>query len=191
MTSRSRTVDDPASPADSIALSALSAAIDEIRSAGETVPRSARDPVNQPMIRNWVEAIGDDNPIYVDETAARAAGHPGVVAPPAMIQVWTMPGLRRDVSADDPMSRLLVLFDDAGYTGVVATDCRQTYHRYLRPGDHVSISSVLGDVTGPKRTALGTGWFIDQHTTWRVGGEVVAEHDWRIFKFAPLQGGTS
>ncbi len=45
-----------------------------------------------PMIRNWLEAIGDENPIYVDEDAAVAAGHGGIVAPPAMAQVWTMRG---------------------------------------------------------------------------------------------------
>ena len=50
------------------------------------------------MIDHWLDAIGDRNPIYVDEAAARAAGHPGVVAPPAMIQVWTMMGL----GGDDP-----------------------------------------------------------------------------------------
>ena len=53
------------------------------------------------MIGNWVEAIGDRNPIYVDESAARAAGHP-LVAPPAMIQVWTMLGLGRVRADDDP-----------------------------------------------------------------------------------------
>ena len=167
--------------------SILSAAINEIRAAAPTAPRAGRDPVNLPMIRNWVEAMGDRNPVYVDERAARAAGHPGVVAPPAMIQVWTMPGLHRDVSAGDPMSRILALFDDAGYVGVVATNCEQTYHRYLRPGEQVTISSALGDVVGPKQTALGTGWFINQHTTWRVGDEDVAQQDWRILKFAPQQ----
>ena len=42
----------------------------------------ARDPVNQPMINNWTEALGDENPAYSQG-----------IAPPAMIQVWTMPGL--------------------------------------------------------------------------------------------------
>ena len=40
---------------------------------------------------------------------------------------------------------------------------------------------------GPKQTALGAGWFINQHTTWRVGDEDVAEQDWRIMKFMPQQ----
>ena len=38
------------------------AAADEVRSAGPSAPRPGRDPVNLPMIRNWVEAIGDPNP---------------------------------------------------------------------------------------------------------------------------------
>ena len=67
---------------------------------GGAACRVGRDPVNQPMINNWVEAIGDRNPIYVDEAAA--AGHPGVVAPPAMIQVWTMLGLGGVRADDDP-----------------------------------------------------------------------------------------
>ncbi|MBX4378888.1 MaoC family dehydratase N-terminal domain-containing protein, partial [Mycobacterium tuberculosis] len=71
----------------------MRSAAQAIIDAGPSAPTRGRDPVNTPMINNWVEAIGDTNPIYVDDDAARAAGHPGVVAPPAMAQVWTMRGL--------------------------------------------------------------------------------------------------
>ncbi|MGB9227228.1 bifunctional MaoC family dehydratase N-terminal/OB-fold nucleic acid binding domain-containing protein, partial [Mycobacterium sp.] len=162
-------------------------AIEEITASVIAKPRAGRDPVNQPIINNWVEALGDRNPIYVDEAAAVAAGHPGIVAPPAMIQVWTMFGLSGDRPTDDPMGPLMKLFDDAGYVGVVATNCEQTYHRYLRPGEEVSIASEMRDVVGPKRTALGEGWFINQHITWRVGDEDVAEMEWRILKFKPRE----
>jgi uncharacterized OB-fold protein/acyl dehydratase len=162
-------------------------AVAQIRAAGSSKPRAARDPVNQPMINNWVEAIGDRNPIYVDEAAARAAGHPGIVAPPAMIQVWTMFGLGGVRPKDDPLGPIIKLFDEAGYIGVVATNCEQTYHRYLRPGEEVSITAELGDVVGPKKTALGEGWFINQHIVWRVGDEDVAEMNWRILKFKPVE----
>jgi uncharacterized protein len=163
-------------------------AVAEIKAAGAAKPRAARDPVNQPMINNWVEAIGDRNPIYVDEDAARAAGHPGIVAPPAMIQVWTMFGLGGSRPDDDPMGPMMKLFDDAGYIGVVATNCEQTYHRYLQPGEQVSITAEMGDVIGPKQTALGEGYFINQHIIWRVGDEDVAEMNWRILKFKPAEG---
>ena len=163
----------------------LHAAAMEIKAAGKSKPRKGRHPVNQPMIDHWLDAIGDRNPIYVDDAAARAAGHPGVVAPPAMIQVWTMMGLGGVRPDDDPLGKILGLFDEAGYVGVVATNCEQTYHRYLRPGEEVSVTAELTDVVGPKQTALGEGFFITQTITWSVGDDVVADMIWRIMKFRP------
>jgi uncharacterized OB-fold protein len=91
-------------------------------------------------------------------------------------------GVRPD---DDPLGKILELFDDAGYIGVVATNCEQTYHRYLRQGEEVSVAAELTDVVGPKRTALGEAFFITQTITWTVGDEDVAEMMWRIMKFIP------
>lgn len=161
------------------------AAADEVRAAGGSARRAGRDPINTPMIRNWTEAIGDVNPIYDDESAARDAGHGGVVAPPAMSQVWTMRGLGRTREADDPLGRMTDLLDAEGFTSVVATNCDSTYHRYTRPGEEVTISSELTDVVGPKTTGLGEGWFFTTRNYWRVGDEVVAEMDFRILKFRP------
>ena len=109
----------------------------------------------------------------------------GVVAPPAMIQVWTMAGLGGARADDDPLSKIMQLFDDNGCVGVVATNCEQTYHRYLRPGEEVSVAAELTDVIGPKQTALGEGFFINQKITWSVGDETVADMMWRIMKFRP------
>jgi len=81
----------------------------------------ARDPVNQPMIRHWCDAVGDTNPIYTDAEAAKAAGHPDVVAPPAALQAWTMPGLAPRPYGD-PSSKAQAVLVEAGYSSVVATD---------------------------------------------------------------------
>ncbi|MCX6488127.1 MAG: bifunctional MaoC family dehydratase N-terminal/OB-fold nucleic acid binding domain-containing protein [Mycobacterium sp.] len=166
-------------------------AAERIRAAGKSKARAGRHPVNQPMVDHWLDAIGDRNPIYVDDAAAKAAGHPGVVAPPAMIQVWTMAGLGGVRADDDPLGKILGLFDEAGYIGVVATNCEQTYHRYLRAGEEVSVSAELTDVVGPKQTALGEGFFITQKITWQSGGEDVAEMVWRIMKFRPRDSAPS
>lgn len=167
------------------AIDDIKAAAERVKAEGRSKPRVGRHPVNQPMVDHWLDAIGDKNPIYVDESAAKAAGHPGVVAPPAMIQVWTMMGLGGVRPDDDPLGKILELFDDAGYIGVVATNCEQTYHRYLRPDEEVSVAAELTDVVGPKRTALGEAFFITQRITWSVGDEDVAEMMWRIMKFIP------
>ncbi|MBL1077414.1 bifunctional MaoC family dehydratase/OB-fold nucleic acid binding domain-containing protein [Nocardia sp. 2] len=159
-----------------------------MKAAGESAPRAGRDPVNQPMINNWVEALGDANPIYVDEAAAQAAGHPGVVAPPAMAQVWTMLGLGGVRADDDPMTLTNQLFDDAGFTSVVATNCEQTYHRYLQIGEQVTVRSSIEELVGPKKTGLGEGWFTTYRTNWYVGEELVTEMLFRMLKFAPGTG---
>ncbi|HJQ44396.1 MAG TPA: bifunctional MaoC family dehydratase N-terminal/OB-fold nucleic acid binding domain-containing protein, partial [Jatrophihabitantaceae bacterium] len=167
------------------AIEALQQQIERIRALGDSAPMPARDPVNQPMVNNWVEALGDTNPIYTDDAAARAAGHEGIVAPPAMIQVWTMRGLHGTRTEDDPLGLMTGVLDEAGYTSVVATNCEQTYHRYVHPGEHLSVTARLEDVVGPKQTGLGEGWFVTTRSTWWSGDEAVAEMLFRILKFRP------
>jgi uncharacterized OB-fold protein len=154
---------------------AITAAAERIRQSHPSPPREARDPVNLPMIRSWLEAMGDTNPVYERDG----------LAPPAMIQVWTMRGLRPAADPDDPLSAMSAVLDEAGFTSVVATDCAQTYHRYLRHGERVAVRSRLTGVTGPKRTALGEGWFVTTESTWYVGTEPVATMLFRILKFRP------
>ena len=138
------------------------------------------------MIRNWTEAIGDSNPVYTDAEFAARSVHGGLVAPPAMAQVWTMPGLHRPAGqAADPLQLMSDVLDQAGFTSIVATNCEQEYHRYLRPGDRLSVRTRLGEVTGPKRTALGEGWFVTTRSTWYAGAEPVATMLFRVLKFRP------
>ena len=158
---------------------------------GERPGPEAADPVNVPMVRHWVEAVGDTNPIYLSEGAAVAAGHPGLVAPPAMAQVWTMAGFTSgspedaDDAGGDAAAQILSLLDAAGFTGVVATNCEHSYDRYLRVGERVRSTVRMGEVTGPKRTAMGEGYFVTWHTTWYVGEERVARMLFRVLKFRP------
>jgi len=100
-----------------------------------------------------------------------------------------MMGLGGERPADDPLGKIMELFDGAGYVGVVATNCEQTYHRYLRPGEEVSVTAEVTDIVGPKQTGLGEGYFVTQKIRWWVNGgedaECVADMVWRILKFLP------
>ena len=58
------------------------------RDAGSCPPPDA---VNEPMIRHFCAVTGDANPIYRDPAAAKSSVHGGIVAPPAMLDAWTMP----------------------------------------------------------------------------------------------------
>ncbi|WP_338897277.1 OB-fold domain-containing protein [Streptomyces sp. TG1A-60] len=135
-----------------------------------------KDPVNSPMIRHWCEAMGDTNRAYTG---------PDAIAPPTMLQVWTMGGLSGHETRSPAYDELLTLLDDAGYTSVVATDCEQEYPRALRPGDEVMFGSVIEAVSERKTTRLGTGYFVTTRMDVRVGDELVGTHRFRILKYAP------
>lgn len=151
-----------------------------------TARATARDAVNQPMIRRWAEAMGDANPLWHDPEARAAAGFAGAVAPPAMLEVWTMARYRPGGRSADEGMPVLQLFDDAGYTGVVATNIEQEYLRYLEEGDIVSMRATVADVSDEKRTGLGIGHFvtIDYDFT-DQRGDVVGRMKFRVLKFRP------
>ncbi|GAA4577183.1 bifunctional MaoC family dehydratase N-terminal/OB-fold nucleic acid binding domain-containing protein [Planotetraspora kaengkrachanensis] len=157
----------------------LMALADKAVAAGEGPRQAAPHPVNDVMISHWTEAMGDRNPVY--------AG-PDAVAPPVMIQVWSMEGLSRDPAREfrRPMDDVFDALDEAGYKGVVATNCEHTYHRYLSTGEELTSSTRMVDMVGPKRTALGEGYFVTWNVTWFSGDEPVAEMMFRLLKFQPV-----
>ena len=133
-------------------------------------PQLSPHAVNAPMIRHWVEAMGDTNPLYVSDESARSYGYDGVIAPPTMLQAWIMRGLRASWLADEARAAgehpangahdsMMHLLDLEGLTSVVATNCEQSYGRPLVLGDRLLVRSVIEDISAPKRTGLGTGRF--------------------------------
>jgi acyl dehydratase len=151
--------------------------------------RHADDPVNQAMIRHWCQALGDENPAYLDPEWAAESRHGGIVAPPSMLQVWTHHDRRYDhprLSDDDGEERLARFLRDEGYPSVVATNCEQDYVRYVRSGDRLVYRSVIDSVSKRKTTALGKGFFITTTVTYTAGAdEVVGRMRFTTFRFRP------
>ncbi|HYZ46129.1 MAG TPA: MaoC family dehydratase N-terminal domain-containing protein [Actinomycetota bacterium] len=50
-------------------------------------------PIERGKVREFVQAVGEDNPIFFDTEAAQRAGLPDVVAPPTFTvsQMWSVP----------------------------------------------------------------------------------------------------
>ncbi|MGI5157649.1 FAS1-like dehydratase domain-containing protein [Microbispora sp. CA-102843] len=161
-------------------------------------PREGPDPVNVPMIRHWAEAMGDRNPVYLDDDAARATGRAGIVAPASMTQAWTMRGYAATVAgtgagsgAGPGAEELNALLEKDGYTSVVATDSEFEFHRELAVGDRVSVREVVESISPEKSTALGVGRFVTTVRTYTdKDGEVVAVQRWRLLRFRPKDQAT-
>lgn len=150
---------------------------------GQAAATSAhgKDPVNEPMIRHWCEALGHPVP-------------PDGSAPATMLQVWTMAGLAERGGGDGTRAgaydALLGALDEEGYTSVVATDCEQEYPRPLRPGETITFDALIESVSPRKTTKLGTGYFVTTRMDVSAGGERVGTHHFRILKYRPAHGGT-
>jgi acyl dehydratase len=105
--------------------------------AGRSYPPTEPYEVGIEKIREFAAAIGDDNPAYRDREAARALGHPDVIAPPTFPFVLTFQA-----------SRVVVGDPDLGidYSRVVHGEQRFVAARPVRAGDSlvttVSIDSL-------------------------------------------------
>lgn len=152
--------------------------------------KPGQDPVNQPMIRHWVEAMELKPEIYLDEAAAKLTGRAGIVAPAAMAQAWVMRGYAASVrpvaTGKDGFAELVDLLAEGGYTSVVATDSDFEFERELVPGDEVFLTEVVEDISPEKTTGLGVGRFVTTKKTYTdQNGAVVATQLWRTLRFIP------
>ena len=161
-----------------------------ISDAGPTLPP---DPVNQAMIRHWAAAFEDWNPVYTEPEVAARSRFGEIVAPPLMLQTWTMATPRITGMAerggsptDGQRATVLSVLDEAGFVGTLASNSEFEIIRYLRLGDVVSATTVLEEVSPEKRTRLGPGHFVTWVTTYTAqSGEVVGRQRFRILKFRP------
>ena len=115
---------------------------------GREYPAAGTFEVGREHIRQFADAIGDPNPIYRDSAAARAAGHPDVIAPPTFLTVL---GFR--FGADSPV------VDPAlglNYALVVHGEQRFELHRPVRAGDVLTSVSRVADIRAAGRNELMT-----------------------------------
>ncbi|MEU4273003.1 MaoC family dehydratase N-terminal domain-containing protein [Streptomyces sp. NPDC026092] len=101
---------------------------------GRTYPPTAPYEVGREKIREFAEAIGDANPAYVDQGAAKALGHPDVIAPPTFPFAITFKAAGQVV--EDPQLGL-------DYSRVVHGDQKFAYTRPVRAGDRLSVVTTI------------------------------------------------
>jgi acyl dehydratase len=141
--------------------------------------------VEEGYIRPWLEATENPNPIYWDpKIADEVTGGP--IAPPSMLSVWMRPLLYKPGRTEPrrPLElhfRLKEAFDLP--EGVVAEN-EMTFHAPLRPGDRVSVTESVREISEERETKLGTGrkWIIDVTYT-NQKGELVGVETYRMFGY--------
>jgi acyl dehydratase len=97
---------------------------------GRSYPPTPPYQVGREKVREFAAAIADANPAYSDLEAARALGHPDLVAPPTFAIVVSMHAAHQVVM--DPALGL-------DYTRVLHGDQRFSYVRPIFAGDELSV----------------------------------------------------
>ena len=101
--------------------------------------------VEQGKLRFFARAIGETNPIYIDEAAARAAGLPGPAAPPTYA-----------FSLELDQARPFAILEELGVRidRVLHGSQRFIYHTPICAGDRIMLQSIVEDIYEKKGGAL-------------------------------------
>jgi acyl dehydratase len=101
---------------------------------GRSYPPSAVYEVGRAKIAEFATAVGADDPVHRDVEAARAAGHPDVVAPPTFAIVVSLEAAF--VVLGDPEVGL-------DYSRVVHGEQKFAHHRPIRAGDRLVATTTI------------------------------------------------
>lgn len=109
---------------------------------GRVYPPTEPYLVGREKIREFAEAIGDPAPACRDAAAARALGHPDVVAPPTFAIVLTLAA-----------GHQVIMDPDLGidYSRVVHGEQRFVHERPIHAGDELQVVVTVQDI----RSAAG------------------------------------
>jgi acyl dehydratase len=113
--------------------------------AGRKYPAGDPYEVSRVKIAEFADAIGDPNPVYRDPAAARAAGHPDVIAPPTLAIVISMASSGR-VLADPGLG--------LNYAMVVHGDQRFEHARPLTAGDVITAQTTISSIKATGRLTM-------------------------------------
>ena len=132
----------------------------------------AHEELGRASIRYFALALGDDNPLYLEDEYAREAGYPSVIAPPTLI-CETCQYANRRPDADGYIGHEWKLPID-GCRLIRATN-EYEFMRPVLPTDRISVTWTLEDIIERRRSAGGTQLFVSSVARYRdAAGELVA-----------------
>ncbi len=127
--------------------------------AGRSYPPSGPYAVSAAQIAAFADAVGSHDPVHHDAEAARAAGHPDVIAPPTFA-----------VTIAQQCDRAYIVDPEAGidYSRVVHGEQRFLHHRPITAGDELT-----GELTIDTIRMAGGHAMISTRTELTAEGEPV------------------
>jgi acyl dehydratase len=111
---------------------------------GKVLPKSVLE-IEKGRLRFFAKAIGETNPIYTDEAAAKAAGYPSLPAPPTFL-------FTAELDANTLMPSLQEM--GVSLSRVLHGEQRFDYLAPVCAGDTITVESKFTDIYEKKNGAL-------------------------------------
>jgi len=132
----------------------------------------AREELGRASIRYFALALGDENPLYVDDAYARQAGYPSVIAPPTLI-CESCQYANQSPNADGYIGHEWHL--PVPNTRLVRAGNDYEFMRPVLPTDRISVAWTLESIVEKPSSRGGTQLFVSSVARYRdAQGEVVA-----------------
>ncbi|MGH3788395.1 MAG: FAS1-like dehydratase domain-containing protein [Pseudonocardiaceae bacterium] len=104
---------------------------------GRCYPAVGAYQVGREKIRDFAEAIGDDDAVYWDPSAARSCGYPDVIAPPTFAIILSLRA--QEALFGDPAVGL-------DYSRMVHGNQSFIHHRPIHAGDELAAALHIDDI---------------------------------------------
>jgi acyl dehydratase len=133
------------------------------RHVGKKLPAATLE-VEAGRLRQFARAIGETDPVYTDEAAARAAGYRSLPAPPTFL-------IAGELEADTVRAALVEMGVDI--ERILHGEQRFTYLGAICAGDTIAFESSFSDIYGKRNGALE--FIVKETAVTNQHGERVAE----------------
>lgn len=134
--------------------------IDRARIGFSTPPTTVA--IDAWRVKLFCQAIGETDPVYWDDAAARAAGHPACPLPPTYLKA---------IEGEHFSSAALLQLLEVPLRGVLHAEQAFEHHAPVHAGDAVEVSRHVVDIYDKRDGAMT---FIVVETGYRVGSRSVA-----------------
>jgi acyl dehydratase len=144
----------------------------------------AREELGRASIRYFALALGDDDPLYVDDDYAKQAGHPSVIAPSTLICETCQYAHRSP--------------DPNGYIGhewhLPLGECRilragndYEFFRPVLPSDRISATWKMVDIVERNSSRGGSQLFVTTLVTYRDAADEIVATNRETMVYQPLE----
>ncbi len=156
-----------------------------LHAVGRDLGQETSLPVEKEAIRQYCEATGILDPLYLDEEYAKSTPYGGVIAPSlfGFVAFTMLPGVFEPVAQGAELPKIARLMKELGLKGALDAGWKLQSFTPIHVGDVLTRSGRIMEAV-PKQIKIGPAIFCTiEYTVTNQRGELVCIETWKYFFF--------